>query len=226
MIKFIKNLNAPSHPNQSPPDSSPSILMCTWIWQCHVNLIKLNEWRRRRDEKTSRSSINKQKSSLKVSIREISIEKCLKQENRVSERQRKMKWKLISFKNKIKCKRDCRFFAAAAAAGLDWFGDWMWLWKILKISRFIESLILSVENEQIIDKVEKVWWEKVGGWEKSEKERTENHPCCYFELFASLYRIFLFDWRVDWLIDSFCLEIAWWIDGLCTHFSPVSSLVS
>lgn len=34
-----------------PLESSPSILMCTWIWQCHVNLIKLNEKRREGDEK-------------------------------------------------------------------------------------------------------------------------------------------------------------------------------
>lgn len=58
-----------------------------------------------------------------------------------------------------------------------------------------------------------------------EFNRTENHPCCYFELFASPFLSLLsFDWQADWLIDSFCLEIAWWIDGLCTHFSPHSRL--
>lgn len=52
---LYKNLSCCCFPPSILRLPSPSMLMCTWIWQCHVNLIKLNEWRH--DERSK----NKQK---------------------------------------------------------------------------------------------------------------------------------------------------------------------
>lgn len=173
----------------------PSILMCTWIWQCHVNLIKLNEWRRGRDEK-----LQKQAEKVFPFGRRNRTGKRSKQWNQVNEGQRKMKWKLISFKNKIK--RETDFLPLPR---LGWCKDWRWLWKILGISWL--SSVCIVEQSRSSGR-------PGGKRQKGKFVRTrENHPYwSSVELSASLYRSLSFDWHVDWLIDSFRLEIAWWID--------------
>ena len=75
---YKKNLSPKlfyTRPNQPhPSETFPSILMCTWIWQCHVNLIKLNEKRRLRRRWRRRAAKTSEKFSfssftLKVSIR-------------------------------------------------------------------------------------------------------------------------------------------------------------
>lgn len=58
---LLPNLTPATPIPTRPLDLSPSILMCTWIWQCHVNLIKLNEWRRRERDEKEASSKNKHK---------------------------------------------------------------------------------------------------------------------------------------------------------------------
>lgn len=129
-----------------------------------------------------------------------SIDERLKQENQPGKRQRKMKWKLISFKNKIQ-KIFCSDFQSP---------DWSWLWGILGISRFIESLRTK----------------GVGGEaEENEEEENSTGRQSPLLLFWALFCVpcFTFCHLTDgseWLIDSFRLEIAWWIEG-CV-LSPLS----
>lgn len=91
------------YPTTFPP-LTPLLLspvMCTWIWQCHVNLIKLNEWRRGGETKNI-----KQREVFVFEWRLQSGDPIewarLKQWKQQKKRHRKMKWKLISFKIKFK----------------------------------------------------------------------------------------------------------------------------
>lgn len=78
-IKIPLDFPAAAFPHFTP--SSSSILMCTWIWQCHVNLIKLNEWRRGRDEKQKQAE---KTFLLKLSIKpELNGEALETKENRM-----------------------------------------------------------------------------------------------------------------------------------------------
>lgn len=98
--------------------------------------------------------------------------------------QRKMKWKLISFK----MKRRREFMPVSTQ-------DWMWLWRVLKISRFIEST-RTVRETRGSER-----WGVEMGWKREKNSTGQKTPSPRIFILSSLRPFIcrLIDGLIDWL---------------------------